>query len=88
VCSYKNINEIRLHQPSAEVLDLIDHGLLTEVIDLNPNYSLAYNNKGEALLKLNKIEDAIKCFDKAIELNPNNSNAIFNKKAVIKTLDQ
>ena len=55
---------------------------------MNPNYSLAYNNKGDALLKLNKIEDAIQCFDKAIELNPNNSNAIFNKKAAIKNLDQ
>jgi tetratricopeptide (TPR) repeat protein len=35
--------------------------------------------KGVALEKLNKLEDAIKCYNKAIDLNPNYPISFFNK---------
>jgi len=40
-----------------------------KLIEMNPEY---WNNKGNALNKLKRYEEAIECYDKAIELNPNN----------------
>ena len=45
-------------------------------IQINPNLSGAYNNKGLALRKLNKYEEAIHCFDRAINLDHSDSNAL------------
>ena len=51
-----------------------------KVIQLNPKYSKAYNNKGwkyiyiyvigNTLYNLKRYEEAIQMFDKAIQLNP------------------
>jgi len=48
-------------------------------IELNPNYTDAYINKGITLDDLGKSEEAIKCYNKSIELNPNDSLAYNNK---------
>jgi len=40
---------------------------------------LAWFNKGVALAQLNKSCEAIKAFDKAIEINPPDSDAWYNK---------
>ena len=45
--------------------------LLDEVIELNPNYALAYNNRGNAYQGLKQYERAIQDYSEAIELNPN-----------------
>ena len=42
-----------------------------KAIELNPNYSIAYNNRGLAKLQLGKIEEAIKDFITAYELDNN-----------------
>ena len=52
----------------------------------NPNYSFAFNNKGLALYYLNKYEDAIECYDRAIQINPNNQLALDNKKLAMNYL--
>ncbi len=39
--------------------------------NLNPIYSLAWNNKGNTYLKLKKYSRAIEAFKKAVEINPN-----------------
>lgn len=44
---------------------------------------MAWNNKGAALDKLGKSDEAIKAFDKAIEINPPNSIARNNKKSFV-----
>jgi tetratricopeptide (TPR) repeat protein len=46
-----------------------------KVIGLDPNYAIAWNNKGFALENFGKSKEAIKCYDKAIELSPNYANA-------------
>ncbi|MEI0490771.1 tetratricopeptide repeat protein, partial [Brachyspira pulli] len=43
------------------------------------NYYIAYNNRGNAKYNLEQYKEAIKDFDKAIELNPNYSNAYYNR---------
>ena len=57
-----------------------------KAIELNPNYSKAYYNRGNtkkdlanAYNNIDYLEEAIKDYNKAIELNPNNSEAYFNR---------
>lgn len=46
---------------------------------LNPDFALAWNNKGNAYLKLKKYNKAIEAFKKAFEVNPNYYLALHNK---------
>ena len=59
-----------------------------EVFKLNvylfPNNWNVYDSYGEALLNLNKKVEAIKMYNKSIELNPNNENA----KTVLEKLNK
>ena len=50
-----------------------------KAIELNPNYSLAYNNRGLAKSGLKDYEGAIVDYNKAIELNPNYAHAYNNR---------
>ena len=38
----------------------------------------AYINRGDVLIKLNKTEEALKCYQKAVHYGPNNAMAYFN----------
>ena len=49
------------------------------VWDLEPDNAAAYYNKGIALRNLEKYDEAIACYDKAIELEPDNAAAYYNK---------
>ena len=42
-------------------------------------YVFAWNNKGVALKNLSRFKDAIECYDKAIEINPQFLTAWENK---------
>jgi len=55
-------------------------------IELNPNDSNAYNNKGNTLKNLGRNEEAIECYNKSIELNPNDSLAYYNKGTTLMNL--
>ena len=46
------------------------------------------DNKGNALNNLNKYDEAIKAYDKAIEINPQNSMAWYNKGNVFTNLNK
>lgn len=48
----------------------------------------AWNNKGYALYKEGNYEEAIKCYDKAIELDPNYSLAWGNKGEALKQISR
>ena len=45
---------------------------------------MAWNNKGVALRKLGKIEDAINCYNKALSIDPDLSRALLNKARALK----
>ena len=50
--------------------------------------STAYYNRANALAKAGSLEDAIKSYEKAIELDNNNHDATFNKQLVEQLLQQ
>ncbi len=54
----------------------------------SPNSSKAWNNKGSALYKLNKSDEAIKAYDKAIEINPQISETWNNKGIALYELNR
>ncbi len=49
-----------------------------KAIELNPNFSEAYNNLGNVKKRIGNIDEAISCFKKAIQLKENNILAYFN----------
>ena len=63
------------YQQSAELLTSADS-------------STDYYNKGNVLAKLGKYEDAIKAYDEALNLNPADEDARFNRELVKKALEQ
>jgi Ca-activated chloride channel family protein len=51
-------------------------------------YSPNYYNQGNALAKSGKLEDALKSYNKALEKNPDNEDAQFNKALIEELLQQ
>ena len=60
----------------------------SKTIELDPNNSTAYNNRGVAKYCLGQYEEAIKDYDKAIEIDPNYRNAYNNRGLAKKNLGQ
>ncbi len=52
------------------------------------NHSDGFYNRANAFAKLGNYEEAIKAYDKAIELNESNEDAIYNREQVKKALQQ
>ena len=60
-----------------------------KAIDQNSNHSsFALTNKGITLDKLEKYNEAIECYDKALEIEPNYAGALNNKGAVLDKLEK
>ncbi len=55
-----------------------------KAIQLNPNFSEAYNNLGNTKKRVGKIDEAIFCFEKAIQLKENNIEAYLNLANIYK----
>ena len=55
-----------------------------KAIQLNPNFSEAYNNLGNTKKRIGKIDEAIFCFEKAIQLKENNIEAYLNLANIYK----
>jgi Ca-activated chloride channel family protein len=54
----------------------------------SPEGSTGYYNKGNVLAKLGNYEDAIKAYDEALNMDPDNEDARFNRELVKKALEQ
>jgi Ca-activated chloride channel family protein len=54
----------------------------------SPESSAGYYNKGNALAKLGNYEEAIKAYDNALNMDPENEDARFNRDLVEKALEQ
>ena len=53
-----------------------------KAIELNPNFSEAFNNLGNIKKSLNEPDKAIECFKMAIKLKDNNIEALFNLASI------
>ena len=60
---------------------------MTKQLKLTRRIQMAWNNKGNALTNLNKSDEAIKAYDKAIEINPHNSDAWNDKGLALTNLN-
>jgi tetratricopeptide (TPR) repeat protein len=59
---------------------------MDKAIELNPDYVLAWNNKGVALEKPGHYEEVLKAYDKAIELKPDFAVAWHGRGFALQTL--
>ncbi len=71
---YSGSNNVSSLNKSDEALKVYD-----KAIEINPQNTDAWNNKGDALTELNRSDEALKAYDKAIEINPQNTDAWNNK---------
>lgn len=55
---------------------------MDKALEINPKIPLAWFNKGETLIKMDKNEEGIKCIDKALELNPHYKEALEAKEKI------
>jgi tetratricopeptide (TPR) repeat protein len=46
-----------------------------EALKKNTNYALAYVNLGKALIDLEKFDEALKSFERALKIDPSNRDA-------------
>ncbi|WP_313893810.1 tetratricopeptide repeat protein, partial [Psychrobacillus sp.] len=60
----------------------------TKAIEINPEYALAYNNRGIANQNFKKYEEAIADYTKAIEINPEYALAYNNRGSAYGNLDK
>lgn len=56
------------------------------VIQINPNDSNAWNNRGIALENLQRYNQAMRSFEEAIKIDPNNEVATYNRQRLNKQL--
>jgi tetratricopeptide (TPR) repeat protein len=57
-----------------------------KALAINPNYTLALNNKGAALYGIGIYNESIAYFDKALSVNPGYTTALYNKGAALSKL--
>lgn len=57
--------------------------LYEKCLKINPNSYLSYNGMGNYYLKSNQLENAEKCYSKAIKINPKRSAKIYKNRAYI-----
>ena len=61
--------------------------LYNQAIDIKPDFSEAYNNRGLLKEKINDQEGALQDYNKAIELDPNNADVYYNRGILRKDLN-
>jgi len=61
---------------------------LKKAIEANPRYTQAYTLLGNCQDCLDKKEDAIASYDKALQIDPNYADAWFNKGMILKKMGQ
>ncbi|MGC1248328.1 MAG: tetratricopeptide repeat protein, partial [Spirulinaceae cyanobacterium] len=58
-----------------------------KAIEIKPDLYQAWNNRGAALEKLGKYQEAIFSYDKALEIQPDDQIAIENRRLLLEKLE-
>jgi tetratricopeptide (TPR) repeat protein len=74
----QKLNDEKKYQAALEVLD--------KVLAVFPNYSTAWNNKGNIYYRLKQYEEAMDCYDRVAFINPDYPHTENNIKQVQKKL--
>lgn len=75
-----SLNNSNRHQESIDSYN--------KAIELNPDYYLAWHNRGSSLGELEKYEEALNSYNEAIELNPDYYLVWHNRGSVLGQLEQ
>jgi tetratricopeptide (TPR) repeat protein len=59
---------------------------LEQVLITNPQHAMAWCEKGNCLDYLGRCEEALQSYDRAIRLDPDNSDTLFNKALTLKKM--
>jgi tetratricopeptide (TPR) repeat protein len=62
--------------------------MLRRVLASRPDHADALGNRGNALLRLNRVEDAVAAYERVLELAPNNAPLLANRAAALRRLDR
>ncbi len=54
-----------------------------KAIELKPEHTAAWNNKGGSLWSLGRYEEALRCLDRAIQLDPEHADVRFNRSELL-----
>lgn len=76
----------QLYQNSGRFSQALD--FLDQVIESDPNHFMAYNNKGNVLKSLKKIDEAIDCYKKSLSINTGYSVALTNLCLILNEQEQ
>ena len=71
-----NVAEVEVDTSGASSVNIAS---LSDVIQRNPNDSVAYNTRGAAYAKIGRYQNAIEDFTKAIQIDPNFAGAWTNR---------
>jgi len=78
--SYELITEANTLVDEKQVEKAIE---VYEMVANDPNYLYAWYNKGVVLGNLGRSQEAIECYDKAIQIDPNYADAWYNKGLIL-----
>ena len=62
--------------------------ILTKALQINPNYAIAYYNRGLTYDNLSKYSSALADYTKAIQINPNYADAYYNRGNTYRNLSK
>ena len=65
------LNQLKKYQDAITCFD--------KVLDIDPKYIAAVNNRGISLAEMGNTDDALEYYNKAIEINPKYAAAYYNK---------
>jgi tetratricopeptide (TPR) repeat protein len=78
-----------------QAMEFLNQGNINKSIEffdsatnIDNNYVIAWNDKGVALMELEKFQDALKCFEKVIRLEPSDNMAWYNRGYVLLILEE
>ena len=75
---FKKLKKLGRYEEALQAID--------KALELKPDYSYAWNNKGIALRNLGRHEEALQAYDKALKLKPDYFDAWYNKCVAFRKL--